>query len=831
MSTTLSNEIYKISQHGEPYLYSISRDTFEKRNFADTFHAVYGDKLSEKDTLYIVLGTDGGLLVDYLLEKGLPYGSRYLFVELPHVIANIEAQLTFTKWDDKVAFCTIENWQQIAEQHKVHAYLFTEKIEYLKSISAIDGYDTRYYEVNDAINLTLASLKHKTIMSLSRRPFMERKLENLAENATPFATLEGKFKGKSCVVLGGGPSLDNHIDWIKNNKNRLIIIAVSRIAKKLLADNITPDLIFSVDPYDVSFDVSKEMLDLPPSVIFVHSNYVVPSLLGQWHGKSMYCGSRTPWEGKLSPKNIELRGPTVTNYALSGAIHLGFEEIYLAGFDLCFAKNGATHSSNSNEAKVGPILNFIGQWVDTYDGERAETSTSFLHASNILNDQAREAIEQGSKIINLSSSAIKLENIPQLSPDEITLNPATNLREVFSELDVTINNDNKTLQALIIEIDKILKDIVDIEQIVNQALKDNAALYKTYKNEEKNHQIKLKLDKAERKLDKKYKNTTLFIKKFGIKNFIKVVRADTDQDWTDEDMEETGRVYYQAYADTIDDIKPLFYATKERLKSRIEELKVQPNVQVLLTQWQKDAQFGRAQLWKSRHIEKFDLLSTEEKQAFDEMSKKYRQVIDNQNTQHLKRTQSEASLTGLNRKIVYLFKRRNAAGLTQLKNNLTKAVENDTNAQWLLHLCEAYLHILNENEQAAYHALEQIDNKLFTEDEAIQISTLALKIGEIEVATEYLEKLANISDVHKPRFATILQIQQKYPEAEAVYLDYLANTPNDNRIRMALIKLYQTLNRIDLIIPHAQQILDIEPDNKDALALLNMVDQDQGTTK
>lgn len=820
-------ELYRISQHGEPYLYSISRDTFEKKKAADNFHAIYGEKLETKDTLYIVLGTDGGLLVDHILEKGLPYGSRYLFIEHQNIIDSIEAQLTFTEWDDKVEICTLENWQEVAEKHKIHSYLFTEKIEYIKSISAIDGYDARYYEYNDAINLTIASIKHKTIMSLSRRPFIERNFENLAENAIPFIQLENKFEGKTCVVLGGGPSLDRHTEWLKENRESFIVLAVSRIARKLINDGITPDLIFSVDPYDVSFDVSKEMLNLPESVIFVHSNYVVPTLSGQWAGKQLYCGSRTPWESDYSPTNLDLQGPTVTNYALSGAIHLGFERILLSGFDLCYAKNGMTYASNSNEAKVGPMLNLIGQWVDTYNGDRAETSTSFLHASYVLNDQAKLAETKGSTVINLSSTAIKLDNIEQLSPTEISLTPDPHLRDIFDSIEIHSSKEQGPLKGLIKEVDKLLKDIVAIDGIAKQALKDNSALYKTYKSEEKNHKIKLKLDKAENQLTTRYEKTNLFLKKFGIKNFIKVVRTDGDQDWSDEEMEETGRIYYQAYVDTIEDIRPLLASAKQRLKSRIDEFNPKANVKKLIEQWQEDKQYNRGKSWKRTYSTQFDALPEEQKLAFEELAEKHQYVIENQDTAHLKRTQTEASLTGVNRKIVYLFQRKNRDGLAQLLVNLIKAAEDNPAAQWLVDLCEAYIAIMNDDTRAAFNSLTKIDDHFYTEDEAIQLSSIALKLEEIETATKYLEKLAQLSDIHKPRYATILKIQQKFDQAEAVYIEYLEQNPNDTRIVLALINLYQTINKNEKAIPYVEQILATDPNNVEAKALFEILSNPQ----
>ena len=221
-NTQIDIEQYKISQHGDPYLYSVNRDTFEKQNAQVLYSKVFQEKLWKKDTFYIVLGTDGGVLVDYVLEHGLPYGSCFIFIDTPHVLASIEAQLTFTKWDERVCLCTPENWQEYAEQLKIQSYLYTEKIRYIKSIAARDAYQTQYYDMDTELALTIESLKHKTMVSLSRRPFITRQLENLSENATPLIELENVFKGRTCVILAGGPSLDNDLEWVKENQAHFI---------------------------------------------------------------------------------------------------------------------------------------------------------------------------------------------------------------------------------------------------------------------------------------------------------------------------------------------------------------------------------------------------------------------------------------------------------------------------------------------------------------------------------------------------------------------------------------------------------------------------------
>ena len=203
-------------------------------------------------------------------------------------------------------------------------------------------------------------------------------------------------------------------------------------------------------------------------------------------------------------------------------------------------------------------------------------------------------------------------------------------------------------------------------RIAKGALSDNAAMYKDYGNEVKNAQFKLKVDKAEKKLDSKFKTAALFTKVYGIRNFIKTVRTDTDEEWSDEQMEETGRLYYQSFIDTIDILKPKLQDAKKRITARIEEDKPSGNFKLFSTQWQEDQQYARAKLWQDRYPDRYQALSDEQKDVIENCVKKFNQELENKETGHVLRTKHWSSLRGVSRKIVHLFQQNNQHGLKGL---------------------------------------------------------------------------------------------------------------------------------------------------------------------
>lgn len=91
--------------------------------------------------------------------------------------------------------------------------------------------------------------------------FVNAQLLNLADNRHSIHHLYGQFKGGVVILLAGGPSLDQAIDWVKANRQRITVAAVARVSARLKQEGIDPDFIAAVDPNEISFDNSKHLLE------------------------------------------------------------------------------------------------------------------------------------------------------------------------------------------------------------------------------------------------------------------------------------------------------------------------------------------------------------------------------------------------------------------------------------------------------------------------------------------------------------------------------------------------------------------------------------------
>ncbi len=66
--------------------------------------------------------------------------------------------------------------------------------------------------------------------------------------------LHNKFSEVPAILVAGGPSLDKNINQLKNAAGRAVIIAVDSTLPSLMAAEVIPDLVTTIDPQDLIFE-------------------------------------------------------------------------------------------------------------------------------------------------------------------------------------------------------------------------------------------------------------------------------------------------------------------------------------------------------------------------------------------------------------------------------------------------------------------------------------------------------------------------------------------------------------------------------------------------
>jgi len=177
---------------------------------------------------------------------------------------------------------------------------------------------------------------------------------------------------KACVIVGGGPSLSDSVQAIKDHRRRgAKIISVNNAMRYLIKHGLTPDGHVMLDAREENLHMVE---DAPMSVRYFLASQVHPcvfdALSGHdvvlWHN-AMGSGEELldivkPWfdEGpNQKPCVLVPGGGTVGLRAINLAWLSGYKKIHLYGFDSSYAE-GAHHaysqSLNDGEATMDVVL-------------------------------------------------------------------------------------------------------------------------------------------------------------------------------------------------------------------------------------------------------------------------------------------------------------------------------------------------------------------------------------------------------------------------------------------------------------------------------------------
>ena len=162
-----------------------------------------------------------------------------------------------------------------------------------------------------------------------------------------------KKKADEWIVVGGGPSVDYNLNYLRENVGKKKIIAASTIYGKLIKEGIKADYMAVLDPHWRTYDHMKDITD--------NSATLIANAVANWKYGKYYTGEKylVPCFGQecvtafYRDKDIKLidTGSTVTSMCIKVAILLGAKRIDLVGLDLAHPK-GISHASGTIDFRV-----------------------------------------------------------------------------------------------------------------------------------------------------------------------------------------------------------------------------------------------------------------------------------------------------------------------------------------------------------------------------------------------------------------------------------------------------------------------------------------------
>ncbi len=819
------HEVFLTNTFGDRFLFSVNHNTLNQLGATHLHRERFSEHLKKTNTLFIVIGTDSGTLLAFLAGRDFGQGSRFLLIEPGPLFKVVQQEYTSTDIPENLFFGPAEEFDRLAEEVAMDRYFYAGEVMVVKSLAAEYGFRGEYHDLTFDLQNRCHQREWLITLEIKSQPFVHAQLENLADNTLPSTGLAGTFRGRTALLLAGGPSLDSILPWAIDHRDELVVLTVSRICRRLLEVGLAPDFIFSIDPHQVSFEVSVEMLRFWPQAIFVHSYHVSPLLLGQWRGRSLYLGARFPWESDLNRPSLPMAGPTVSNTALSVATEMGFSRVLLAGMDLCRSREGFTHAAGSNERQAGPQLAATCTQVATYGGWMAETTSDFLAATSILAVQAKQATERGTTFLNLAESAARVEGVEYVPITAITLEKqVARPSEVMDKLAPALTREERVadLRLVLAELVRAKGQLLQIRKLTSEALECNKGLFgRDGKRADFKH--KLRMDKIERKLNTKHADLANFVKRYAAHELLQMtILGKSDADWTDTEIEQSAETYYSNYRKNASALLKRIDQAKERIQLRLKEEEAgAEQLPSLMTQWLKDEQPGRVFVWMDRHQIPEERLAGLHP-AFAHLQKQYEQQFGaHQDSLHLKRSKLYASLQGLVGKMLLFF---NRADLTYLAN-LAQALKDHADPEARKHflLCSGLVAELeNDPDQALawYQQLFDQQDEVFLEHALQRIASLSLARHDDDNSLLALELLARLSPAYAIQYGDLLRLTGRSQQALNVYLDYLENAPGDVSMMLKTGTYFKELHLLDGAREMYRHVLRLHPDHETALQLL-----------
>ncbi|KUJ75481.1 hypothetical protein AVO42_09170 [Thiomicrospira sp. XS5] len=821
MNTIDTQNLYT-NAFGDQYFREINQSAFDNVGATSTFNKVFNKTLDQENMLFIIVGSDSGLLIPYLQKYHSDKGRHYVIIEKPEMVSYIHDNF---EWDESLINLQSENLQFAELSNEYTDYVAHGRFLLLRSLAVVDSQSQPYRElweaIQDKFNIFSSSESGYAINNI----FIDSQLKSLASNSLPLSNIAMSLKGTTAVIMGGGPSLDESIDWIKANQARLVIFAAARIANRLKKEGIQPDFFITVDPHAVSYDNSKPMLQYGDSAILVHSNNANSKLLAEWSGVHAYLGLRYPWQDDEHPQpdNLQIVGPTVTNTMTSVAAYLGAEQIFFSGVDFCYGEGGKSYESESLESKTGKYLDAASNRVETYSGRIAETTPSFANARQGMEELVQYSVEFfKNRFYTLSQEAAKIDCVNYITEQEIRL-PDTEKHATITAIKDTLKQDLKSYKKHLKEAKAYCQEMLNLcRDVIKESKKGKKLAKRLFKDLAETDQLTQQIVGLQKGLNSEMGSHGEFIFNYSIKAYKDFMNPSIGKDdMTRDQIKDSFIHYFSGLVNSATPLKKSIEQAITRLNLRLKETDGVKYFDDLLEKWREYHEEGRPLVWMKINGLTQDDLTPEQRAAVQSLLETYHEELNSTETKLSQELKTRGNHIGnqFDRLHRYFIENR-PYDLEELINYI--AENNEKNAESLCHLGAGFLYELKDMPDAAMDEYVQVQEGKLLMEGLKRIVHLSLTKKDYQTALNALEVLTHYSDEYFISYADIMAAIGNGSEAAEIYVHYLERNENDNATRIKLAKLLIYLGLTEDAIQTIHKIQEVDPDNIVADELMSL---------
>ncbi|NVJ54390.1 MAG: motility associated factor glycosyltransferase family protein [Campylobacteraceae bacterium] len=327
------------------------------------------------------------------------------------------------------------------------------------------------------------------------RPYttIERLFNRKKENILDVSKLHESFKNtdKPILILASGPSSKYNEEWLKENQDKFIIVAIFASLSFCEKNSIKPDIIIQIDEYEIATEIilkkvkSKKLFE---DSIFVLGSAVHQNIEEEFQKNKKFFVQMNRINMHESLGRISATSVGEFTYCL--LLKLGFKEIYLLGLDL--ALDPTTNKSHADDHHANKELNNNDEIEEVFSitnstfkikgnfQKEVYTTTLFYTSIKLFNQMSRVLKEDWQNVYNLNNGAFlegaqpkRVEEIDMLNfknLDKLSLN-----QDLFSSLNSISKNiiSESDLEILNIKLNNAYK----VKKVI-----DNFAEIKSYSN-------------------------------------------------------------------------------------------------------------------------------------------------------------------------------------------------------------------------------------------------------------------------------------------------------------------------------------------------------------
>lgn len=217
---------------------------------------------------------------------------------------------------------------------------------------------------------------------------------------------------KDVIIVAAGPSLDDNLEFLRDNLGKKTVIAVGTVFKKLLKLEIPPDMVVVSDPVEHTYHQIEGVEDQKVPLLLAMTAY--------WKFAAAYQGEKylIPLKSVEELDNITEKcedawdiGGTVTYLAMEVAVRFKAENIFLVGVDLAYP-GGVTHATGTMDRTQISVDNLIP--IEGCDGTMVYADTVFISYRHDIEDMIAQT--PGISYYNMSNVGAKIAGTQSWRP-------------------------------------------------------------------------------------------------------------------------------------------------------------------------------------------------------------------------------------------------------------------------------------------------------------------------------------------------------------------------------------------------------------------------------